>query len=174
MQLTPTMQRYIVHWGEMGSRWGMNRSVAQIHALLFLAEQPLHADEIGETLGIARSNVSTGLRELQAWNLVHVTHVLGDRRDFFAAQHDTWEVIRSIIEGRKRREIDPTLQALRECVAQLERDDGTPRVVRERIQSQLEFMETMTQWYDSIKRMPRKSLLKMMRMGERIAKFVGE
>jgi DNA-binding transcriptional regulator GbsR (MarR family) len=168
------MQRYIVHWGEMGSRWGMNRSVAQIHALLFLAEQPLHADEIGETLGIARSNVSTGLRELQAWDLVHVTHVLGDRRDFFAAQHDTWEVIRSIIEGRKRREIDPTLQALRDCVTQLERDDGTPRAVRERIKSQLEFMETMTQWYDSIKRMPRKSLLKMMRMGERIAKLVGE
>jgi DNA-binding transcriptional regulator GbsR (MarR family) len=174
MQLTPTMQKYIVHWGEMGSRWGMNRSVAQIHALLYLAEQPLHADEIGETLGIARSNVSTGLRELQAWDLVHITHVLGDRRDFFTAQHDTWEVIRSIIEGRKRREIDPTLQVLRECVAQLEQDDGMPRAVRDRIKSQLEFMETMTQWYDSIKRMPRKSLLKMMRMGERIAKLVGE
>jgi len=174
MQLTSTMQRYIVHWGEMGSRWGMNRSVAQIHALLFIAEQPLHADEIAETLGIARSNVSTGLRELQTWNLVHVTQVLGDRRDFFAAQHDTWEVIRSIIEGRKRREIDPTLQALRDCVAQFEREDDTPRVVRERIRSQLEFMETMTQWYDSIKRMPRKSLLKMMRMGERISRLVGE
>lgn len=174
MQLTPTMQRYIVHWGEMGSRWGMNRSVAQIHALLFIAEQPLHADEIAETLGIARSNVSTGLRELQAWNLVHVTQVLGDRRDFFAAQHDTWEVIRSIIEGRKRREIDPTLQALRDCVAQFESDDDTPRVVRERIRSQLEFMETMTTWYDSIKRMPRKSLLKMMKMGERISRLVGE
>ena len=174
MQLTPTMQRYIVHWGEMGSRWGMNRSVAQIHALLFIAEQPLHADEIAETLGIARSNVSTGLRELQAWNLVNVTQVLGDRRDFFAAQHDTWEVIRSIIEGRKRREIDPTLQALRDCVAQFEREDDTPRVVRERIRSQLEFMETMTTWYDSIKRMPRKSLLKMMKMGERISRLVGE
>jgi DNA-binding transcriptional regulator GbsR (MarR family) len=174
MHLTANMQRYIVHWGEMGSRWGMNRSVAQIHALLFIAEQPLHADEIAETLGIARSNVSTGLRELQAWNLVHVTQVLGDRRDFFAAQHDTWEVIRSIIEGRKRREIDPTLQALRDCVAQFDREDDTPRVVRERIRSQLEFMETMTQWYDSIKRMPRKSLLKMMKMGERISRLVGE
>jgi DNA-binding transcriptional regulator GbsR (MarR family) len=174
MQLTPTMHRYIVHWGEMGSRWGMNRSVAQIHALLYLAERPLHADEIGETLGLARSNVSTGLRELQAWDLVHVAHELGDRRDFFAAQQDTWEVIRSIIEGRKRREIDPTLQTLRECVSQLEQDDSTPRAVRERIKAQLEFMETMTQWYDSIKRMPRKSLLKMMRMGERIAKLVGE
>lgn len=174
MHLTPTMQRYIVHWGEMGSRWGMNRSVAQIHALLYLAEEPLNADEIAETLGIARSNVSTGLRELQAWDLVHVTQVLGDRRDFFAAQHDTWEVIRSIIEGRKRREIDPTLQALRDCVAQFEREADTPRVVRDRIKAQLEFMETLTQWYDSIKRMPRKSLLKMMKMGERISKLVGE
>ena len=97
MQLTDTMRRYIVHWGEMGSRWGMNRSVAQIHALLYLSENPLNADEIGETLAIARSNVSTGLKELLAWDLVHVTHVLGDRRDFFGAQHDTWEVIRAIM-----------------------------------------------------------------------------
>ena len=124
MHLTDTMQRYIVHWGEMGSRWGMNRSVAQIHALLYLSEKPLNADEIGETLGIARSNVSTGLKELASWELVQVTHVLGDRRDFFTAQHDTWEVIRVIIEGRKRREIDPTLAALRECAAQLKTRQG--------------------------------------------------
>ena len=109
MHLTDTMRRYIVHWGEMGSRWGMNRSVAQIHALLFLSEKPLNADEIAETLGIARSNISTGLKELLTWELVHVTHVLGDRRDFFAAQQDTWEVIRAIMDGRKRRELDPTL-----------------------------------------------------------------
>jgi DNA-binding transcriptional regulator GbsR (MarR family) len=174
MQLTDTMQRYIVHWGEMGSRWGMNRSVAQIHALLYLSEKPLHADEIGETLGIARSNVSTGIKELLTWDLVTITHVLGDRRDFFTAQHDTWEVIRVIIEGRKRRELDPTLAALRECAAQLERDKETPAVVRERIMSQLEFLETITRWYDSVKRMPRKTLLKMMRMGERIAKVLGD
>lgn len=174
MRLTDTMHRYIVHWGEMGSRWGMNRSVAQIHALLYLAEKPLHADEIGETLGIARSNVSTGLKELMAWELVQVTHVLGDRRDFFTAQHDTWEVIRVIIEGRKRRELDPTLAALRECAAQLEKDKDTPAAVRERIVNQLEFLETVTRWYDSVKRMPRKTLLKMMRMGERIAKVIGE
>ena len=124
MQLTDTMQRYIVHWGEMGSRWGMNRSVAQIHALLYLAEKPLNADEIGETLGIARSNVSTGLKELLSWELVQITHLLGDRRDFFTAQHDTWEVIRVIMEGRKRRELDPTLAALRECAALLKSDRG--------------------------------------------------
>jgi len=174
MQLTPIMQRYIVHWGEMGGRWGMNRSVAQIHALLFLAEKPLHADEIAETLGIARSNVSTGLRELQAWDLVRVTQALGDRRDFFAAQHDTWEVIQSIIEGRKRREIDPTLSVLRDCVAELRHDTATPTAVKRRIEDQLEFMETLTGWYDLVKRLPRKTLLKMMKMGDRISKLVGE
>ena len=174
MQLTDTMQRYIVHWGEMGSRWGMNRSVAQIHALLYLSEKPLNADEIGETLGIARSNVSTGLKELASWELVQITHVLGDRRDFFTAQHDTWEVIRVIIEGRKRREIDPTLAALRECVAQLKNDKETPDAVRERIVTQLEFLETVTRWFDAMKRMPRKTVLKLMRMGERIAKVIGE
>ena len=174
MQLTDTMQRYIVHWGEMGSRWGMNRSVAQIHALLYLSEKPLNADEIGETLGIARSNVSTGLKELASWELVQITHVLGDRRDFFTAQHDTWEVIRVIIEGRKRREIDPTLAALRECVAQLKSDKETPESVRERIVTQLEFLETVTRWFDAMKRIPRKTLLKLMRMGERIAKVIGD
>ncbi|HTU66272.1 MAG TPA: MarR family transcriptional regulator [Steroidobacteraceae bacterium] len=174
MQLTETMRRYIVHWGEMGSRWGMNRSVAQIHALLFLSEEPLNADEIGETLGIARSNISTGLKELLAWDLVRITHELGDRRDYFAAQQDTWEVIRAIIEGRKKRELDPTLAALRECAAQLQKDKETPAAVRERIVSQLEFLETVTRWFDAIKSMPRKTLLKMMRMGERIAKLVGE
>ena len=173
MKLTPVMQRYIVHWGEMGSRWGMNRSVAQIHALLFLAPQPLHADEIAETLGIARSNVSVGLKELATWKLVQVTHVLGDRRDFFAAEQDTWEVIRAIIEGRKQREIDPTIAALRQCLADLERDKETPVAARERMAGQLEFLETMTAWYDSIQGMPRNTLLKMMRMGSRIAKVIG-
>jgi len=174
MHLTENMQRYIVHWGEMGSRWGMNRSVAQIHALLYLSEQPLNADEIAETLGIARSNISTGLKELLAWELVHITHVLGDRRDFFSAQQDTWEVIRAIMEGRKKREIDPTLAALRECAAQLKNDKETPAAVRERIVTQLEFLETVTRWFDVMKRMPRKTVLKLMRMGERIAKVIGE
>ena len=174
MRLTPVMHRYIVHWGEMGTRWSINRSVAQIHALLYLAPNPLHADEIAETLGIARSNVSVGIKELLAWDLVHVTHTLGDRRDFFVAQRDPWEVIRVIVEGRKRREIDPTLAFLRECVTELESDTETPAEVRERIAGQLEFLETLTRWYDSIKGMPRKTLLKMMRLGQKIAKVIGE
>lgn len=174
MQLTPVMQRYVVHWGEMGSRWGMNRSVAQIHALLYLSSDALNADEIGETLGLARSNVSVGLKELLGWDLVHVTHVLGDRRDFFAAQHDPWEVIRVIIEGRKRREIDPTLAVLRECATALENDAETPALARERILGQLQFLETLMSWYESIRTLPRKTLLKMMRLGHRIAKAIGE
>jgi DNA-binding transcriptional regulator GbsR (MarR family) len=174
MRLTPVMQRYIVHWGEMGNRWGLNRSVAQIHALLYLASEPLSADEIAATLGIARSNVSVGLKELTAWELVHVTHTLGDRRDFFLAQHDPWEVIRVIIEGRKRRELDPTIGFLKECAAALEGDAATPALARERILGQLEFMETLTGWYDSIRSLPRKTLLKMMRLGQRIAKVIGD
>ena len=174
MHLTPIMQRYIVHWGEMGSRWGINRSQAQIHALLYLSPQPLHADEIAETLDIARSNVSVGLKELVNWELVQITHTLGDRRDFFVAQQDPWEVVRAVVEGRKRREIDPTLTFLRECTATMQKDNETPPEVRQRIVAQMEFVETLTVWYDSIKGLPRKTLLKMMRLGQKIARVIGE
>jgi DNA-binding transcriptional regulator GbsR (MarR family) len=173
MKLTPVMQRYILHWGEMGTRWGVNRSQAQIHALLFLSPEPLNADEISDTLGVARSNVSVGLRELMTWKLVHVTQTLGDRRDYFKAEQDTWEMIRIIIEGRKRRELDPTIAALRECQALLAHDSETPKAVRERIVAQLEFLESLTGWYERISRLPRATLLKMMRLGERIAKVIG-
>jgi DNA-binding transcriptional regulator GbsR (MarR family) len=158
----------------MGSRWGVNRSVAQIHALLYLSPQPVHADEIAETLEIARSNVSMGLKELLAWDLIQVTHTLGDRRDFFTAPHDPWEVIQIVVEGRKRREIDPTVALLRECAVALQKDTETPPEVRDRIVAQMEFFETLTDWYDSIKNLPRKTLLKMMRLGQRIAKVIGE
>src|SRR5579862_2914808 len=131
MRLTSAMQRYVVHWGEMGSRWGLNRSVAQMHALLYLSSQPLNADEVAETLGIARSNVSVGLKELVSWNLVQVTQTLGDRRDFFVAQRDPWEVVRIIIEGRKRRELDPTVAFLKQCAVELAADSDTPKHVKE-------------------------------------------
>jgi DNA-binding transcriptional regulator GbsR (MarR family) len=173
MKLTPVMQRYIVHWGEMGTRWGVNRSVAQIHALLFLSPEALHADEISDTLGIARSNVSVGLKELATWKLVHVSHVLGDRRDYFRAEQDTWEMIRTVVEGRKRRELDPTIAALRECQALLARDSETPEAVRRRIVGQLEFLESLSHWYERISTLPRATLLKMMRLGEKIARIVG-
>ena len=126
MQLTSVMQRYVIHWGEMGSRWGINRSVAQIHALLYLSPKPLHADEIADTLGIARSNVSVGLKELLSWELVRATQTLGDRRDFFVAQQDPWEVVRIVVEGRKRRELDPTVAFLKECASALPHLASTP------------------------------------------------
>jgi DNA-binding transcriptional regulator GbsR (MarR family) len=173
MKLTPTIQRCVLHWGEMGSRWGVSRSVAQIHALLFLAPDPLTADEIAETLGIARSNVSVSLKELQSWDLVSITHVLGDRRDYFLARKDIWEVLTTILDGRKRREIDPTLQMLRECSSEAKRDHETQDDVKERIATMLEFLEEMSGWYEQIRGMPRPTLLKLMRMGTRVAKIVG-
>jgi DNA-binding transcriptional regulator GbsR (MarR family) len=172
MKLTPTIQRCVLHWGEMGSRWGVSRSVAQIHALLFLAPEPLTADGIAETLSIARSNVSVSLKELQTWDLVSITHVIGDRRDYFLARKDIWEVLTTILDGRKRREIDPTVQMLRDCAQEAKSDTETPEQVKERIATMLEFLEEMTGWYDQIRGMPRPTLLKLMRMGTRVAKMV--
>lgn len=173
MKLTPTMHRCVLHWGEMASRWGISRSVAQIHALLFLSPSPLTADDIAETLNVARSNVSVSIKELQSWDLVSVTHVLGDRRDYFQAKKDIWEVLTTIVDGRKRREIDPTVQMLRECAAESKQDAETPPEVKERLNSMLEFLEEMSGWYDQIRGMPRPTLLKLMRMGARVAKVVG-
>lgn len=172
MKLTPTIQRCVLHWGEMAGRWGISRSVAQIHALLFLAPAPLTADDIAETLNVARSNVSVSLKELQAWDLVQVTHVLGDRRDYFQARKDIWEVLTTIVDGRKRREIDPTLAMLRECASESNHDSETPQEVKERLASMLEFLEEMSGWYDQIRGLPRPTLLKLMRMGAKVAKAV--
>jgi DNA-binding transcriptional regulator GbsR (MarR family) len=166
------MHRCILHWGEMAGRWGISRSVAQIHALLFLSPDPLTADEIVTTLEIARSNVSVSIKELQSWDLVSITHVLGDRRDYFQARKDIWEVLTTIVDGRKRREIDPTLLMLRECAAEAKRDTETPAEVKERVAHMLEFLEELSGWYDQVRAMPRPTLLKLMRMGARVAKMV--
>jgi len=172
MLLTPPMERYVLHWGEMGARWGVNRSVAQIHALLYLAGRPLTAEEIADTLSLARSNVSTSLRELVGWNLVRLTSVLGDRRDHFEAERDTWEVLMSIVEGRKRREIDPTIAVLRQCAGDAEADAVTPEEVRMRIGEMLRFIETLSRWYEDMRRVPKPTLIRLMNLGARVAKFV--
>ena len=122
MELTPLMQKFILHWGEMGARWGINRTVAQIHALLYLSPKPLTAEEIHDLLGVARSNVSNSLRELQGWGIVKIVHVMGDRRDHFESMKDVWEMFRLVLDERKRREIDPTLAMLRECLAEAGKD----------------------------------------------------
>src|SRR3954453_11831620 len=131
--LNSIQQKFILHWGEMGTRWGINRTVAQIHALLYISPKPLHAEDIAETLSVARSNVSTSLKELQGWGIVKLTHVLGDKRDHFESMKDVWEMFRLVLDERKRREIDPTLAMLRECIAEseLEKDPTTKERLRE-------------------------------------------
>ena len=168
MHLSQTMQKFVLHWGEMGSRWGVNRTVAQIHALLFLTNDPLHAEEIAETLGIARSNVSTSIKELQSWGLVKVVHVLGDRRDHFESLKDVWDIFFVIAEGRKRRELDPTLTTLRECVMESEQDSETPKETKQRIEETLKFVEQTTGWFDQVSKLERSTLLKMLKLGSKI------
>src|SRR5687768_1549516 len=131
--LPPVEQKFVLHWGEMGTRWGINRTVAQIHALLYISSRPLHAEEIAETLGVARSNVSTSLKELQGWGIVKMVHVLGDKRDHFESMKDAWEMFRRVLDERKRREIDPTLALLRDCIAEAEKDKETDKYTEERL-----------------------------------------
>ena len=154
MQLSPIEQKFILHWGEMGTRWGINRSVAQIHALLFISEKPLHAEEIAKTLSVARSNVSSSLRELQGWGIVRVVHVLGDRRDHFESMRDVYEMFRTVSRERKRREIDPTLRVLRECVNDLKPADATGRHTREHLTEMLAFLTTCSELFDDLSGLP--------------------
>jgi len=147
LPLSPAVRKFIVHWGEMGSSWGVNRTVAQIHALLYIAPRPLTAEELAATLSVARSNVSTSLRELQGWGIVRVAHVLGDRRDYFESMRDVWEMFRIILEERKRREVDPTIDVLRDCVATVEKERPADTEAKRRLGDLLEFMETMDSAY---------------------------
>lgn len=167
MKLKPVSERFVLHWGEMGSKWGVNRTVSQIHALLYLAGRPLPADEIVETLGVARSNVSNSLKELQSWKLIKVVHVMGDRRDHFETSTDVWELFRVIVQERKQREFDPTVQVLRECLASndLNKED---KAVRQRIQDTLGLMEALSNWGDEMLRLESSTLMKLMKLGSKI------
>jgi len=156
----------------MGTRCGVNRTVSQIHAVLYLSEHPLPADEITELLSVARSNVSNSLKELQSWGLVQATHVLGDRRDHFSTKGDTWEMLITIIEERKRREVEPTLTLLRQCAIELEDDNETPAFSKDRINSMLSFMDTLAGWFDQVKSLPKLTLVALMKMGSAVGKFV--
>ncbi|RZA33049.1 MAG: GbsR/MarR family transcriptional regulator [Lysobacteraceae bacterium] len=172
MSLSPTAQKFVLHWGEMGTRWGVNRTVAQIHALLYLSERPLSADDIVETLGVARSNVSNSLKELQSWKLVRITHVLGDRRDHFQALQDVWEIFRVILEERKRREIDPTLTLLRECAIDGEQDKELDVATLARMQTVLEFLEMFSATFEDYQHLPPQTLQRMLKMGGTLARFL--
>ena len=172
MELTPVSQKFILHWGEMGTRWGINRTVAQIHALLFLSAKPLHAEEIADTLGVARSNVSTSLKELQSLNLVTVTHAMGDRRDHFEAEQDPWQIAFRVVEARKRREIDPTLSMLRQCLIDARSEGAEDPQVVERIESMVEFVQASNAWYEEVRRLPQAILVKLLKLGAKVARLI--
>lgn len=168
----PDAKAFILHWGEMGTQWGVNRSVAQVHALLYLSENPLPADDIVDELRLARSNVSTALKELQGYGIVRRVHVEGDRRDHFVAETDLWEMLMRIVAERKRREVDPTIQLLGELAARLEADKSAPPHVRARITRMHEFISTLTNWYEQVSRLPKPTLVTLMKLGGKVARFV--
>jgi DNA-binding transcriptional regulator GbsR (MarR family) len=172
MHMTPAVEKYVLHWGEMGTRWGTNRTVAQIQALLYLSPRPLRADEIVELLSVARSNVSTSIRELQGFGLVKMIHLLGDRRDYFESLHDVWELFRVIIEQRKQKELNPTLAMLKGCAAEVQSEKETDPVTKERIQNMLQFVESTSNWYEQISEIPTTTLTKLMALGSKITKLV--
>jgi DNA-binding transcriptional regulator GbsR (MarR family) len=172
MKMTPAVEKYVLHWGEMGTRWGTNRTVAQIQALLYLSPKPLRADEIVDLLSVARSNVSTSIRELQGFGLVKMIHLLGDRRDYFESLHDVWELFRVIIEQRKQKELNPTLAMLKGCAAEVQDEKETDPVTKERIQNMLEFVESTSNWYEQISEISTSTLTKLMSLGSKITKLV--
>ena len=162
----------MLHWGEMGGQWGVNRSVSQIHALLYLSERPLTAEEIAEPLGLARSNVSTSIKELLAWNLIRRVPIKGDRRDHFEAETDLWEIVTRIAAGRKEREIDPAVAAPQACVRAAEDDSSVPPVARKRLSEMLDFVETMDRWYAQMVTVPKPKLAALIRLGARIVRLI--
>lgn len=172
-RLTPPMQAFILHWGEMGSSWGINRTSAQIYALLYLSSTPLTAEEICETLCLARSTVSTGLHELLAWGIVRVFHVLGDRREYFETMNDIWEMFRVILDERKKREFDPTLSVLRKTVGELSQEEYNDPFAMERVAEMLDLFETITSAYNQVEKMPTETIKKMAELGDGLAKIIG-
>lgn len=172
MNLSPTLERFVLHWGEMGTRWGVNRTVAQIHALLYITGRPMHAEEITDTLGVARSNVSNSIRELQGWNLVRLVHIAGDRRDHFETSVSVWELARTVIRERQRREIAPTIAVLTELLNDpaINRD---PAEAKLRIRETLEFLQTLTAWGDEMLRLDTDTLSKVLKLGARVKKLLG-
>jgi len=173
MNLSPTFSRFVLHWGEMGARWGVNRTVSQIHALLYLTGRPMHADELCEALAVARSNVSTSLRELQNWGLVRLVHLSEDRRDHYETSTHVWELMRTIVRERQRREIAPTVAVLRELL-----DDPAlrkePAPVKQRMEETLELLETLTSWSEEMLELDTATLMKLLRLGARIQKLLAK
>ena len=171
-KLPETVERFILHWGDMGSSWGVNRSVSQIHALLYLAERPLTAEDIADALGLARSNVSNSIRELMTWDLIRRVPVKGDRRDHFEAETDLWEISMRIAAVRKERELDPAVDALKACVAGADRDAKLHPVAAKRLKDMLAFIESIDRWYGQMLTVPRPKLAALLRLGTRIVSLL--
>jgi DNA-binding transcriptional regulator GbsR (MarR family) len=172
-KLSPVQQKFILHWGEMGTRWGINRTVAQMHALLYMSPKPLNADDIVETLDVARSNVSNSLKELQGWGIVKMVHVLGDKRDHFESMKDVWEMFRVVIDERKKREIDPTMRMLRECIVEAEKDKATDEYTEQKLRELNDFFATTTAWYVQVRQWPTSAMIKFVKLGDRVVKLLG-
>lgn len=171
--LTPVMRKFVLHWGEMGTRWGVNRTVAQVHALLYLSPEPLNAEEISQALSVARSNASTSLRELESWGIVRAVHRLGDRREHYEATKDVWEMARVICEERKRREIDPTLLMLRECLTELDRSKPADPGLRQRVFEMLSFVEVLTSLFEELHRLPPSAVRNLVKASGKVRKLLG-
>jgi DNA-binding transcriptional regulator GbsR (MarR family) len=173
MPLSPTVSRFVLHWGEMGSRWGVNRTMSQIHALLFIAGRPMHAEEIVEALEVARSNVSTSLRELQGWGLVRLVHLSGDRRDHYETSSHVWELMRTIVKERQRREISPTIGVLQQLLA----DPAIrqePAAVKLRLEQTLDLLDTLTVWSEEMLKLDTETLTQVLKLGARIKKLLAK
>lgn len=172
LKLAPAVERFVLHWGDMGGRWGVNRSVAQIHALLYLAERPLTAEDMADTLGMARSNVSNSLKELGAWKLIRRVPVMGDRRDHYEAETDLWEMLARIAQGRKERELDPAACAIRACLVEARDDARVNPVAKSRLEEMGRFVDDIGRWYDQMLGVPPPKLMQLMRMGSRVVELL--
>lgn len=172
-KLSSVQQKFILHWGEMGIRWGINRTVAQIHALLFISPKPVNAEDISLTLSVARSNVSNSLKELQGWGIIKRVHVLGDSRDHFESMKDVWEMFRVVLDERKKREIDPTVALLRECMAEAHTDKDTDKYTEQKLKELADIFETTTAWYAQIRQWPTSALTRFVKAGDKIRKLIG-
>jgi DNA-binding transcriptional regulator GbsR (MarR family) len=172
-KLSTVQQKFILHWGEMGIRWGINRTVAQIHALLFISPKPINAEDIAGTLNVARSNVSNSLKELQGWGIIKRVHVLGDSRDHFQSMKEVWEMFRVVLDERKKREIDPTVALLRDCVAEAHKDKETDEYTEQKLKELADFFEVTTAWYGQIRLWPTGALTKFVKAGDKIRKLLG-
>ncbi len=166
------IRQFILYWGDMGSQWGVNRSVAQIHALLFLSVRPMNAEQISDALGIARSNVSNSLKELVSWKLIRRVPIAGDRREHFVAETDVWEMAMRIAQGRKEREIDPAMKAISECLETAEKEAGLNPDVVVRMQDLQDLLKTTDKWYGQMLGVPKAKLNMMMKMGDKVFSLI--